>query len=111
MYTGLEYRERLKRANLTTLEIRRKAADLLEVFKIINGLQGVKELRDSFERRIGVITGHNCKLFKKRCTRDIAKYGFGNRVGNDWNYLTQQAADAKSINEFRGIIDRYLTSY
>ena len=43
MYRGLDYRERLKRVNLTTLEIRRKRADLLEVFKIINGLEGVNE--------------------------------------------------------------------
>src|SRR4051812_26493126 len=39
---GLSYPERLKCTRLTSLETRRERADLLEVYKILNGLEGVK---------------------------------------------------------------------
>ena len=39
----LNYMIRLKKANLTTLETRRERADMLEVYKILNGLEGVQE--------------------------------------------------------------------
>ena len=40
-YRGMEYEERLKRIGLTTLEMRRERADLLEVFKILKGMEGL----------------------------------------------------------------------
>ena len=45
--------------------------------------------------------GHSCKLKKVRCTRDIARYFFSNRVINRWNALDQSAVDAPSINAFK----------
>ena len=45
-YRGMEYEERLKRIGLTTLEMRRERADLLEVFKILKGMEGLD--RDHF---------------------------------------------------------------
>ena len=40
-YRGMEYEERLKRIGLITLEMRRERADLLEVFKILKGMEGL----------------------------------------------------------------------
>ena len=45
--------------------------------------------------------GHSCKLVKTRCTRDITKYFFSNRVINRWNSLDQRTVDASSINVFK----------
>ena len=45
-YRGKEYEERLKKIELTTLEMRREKADLLEVFKILKGMEGLD--RDHF---------------------------------------------------------------
>ena len=39
----MTYERRLKYVGLTTLETRRERADLLEVYKILNGLEGVNE--------------------------------------------------------------------
>ena len=72
---GMEYAERLKLTKLTTLEIRRIRADLIEVYKIIKGMEGLKE-ENFFIRanRAGVVTqsnsanvtrGHLFKLYKK----------------------------------------------
>ena len=40
---GLEYEQRLKVTKLTTLETRRIRADLIEVFKIIKGMERLNE--------------------------------------------------------------------
>lgn len=39
---GKSYKERIKMLGLTTLETRRVKADMLEVFKILKGYQGIK---------------------------------------------------------------------
>ena len=88
---GMGYEDRLKELKLTTLETRRIRADLLEVYKIVNKQEGLKE-GIFFERRhlkgTGSGTrGNSCKLFKKRFRIDTGKYISGNRVVNDWNQL------------------------
>ena len=40
-----DYEIRLKRVGLTTLETRRLRADMLEVYKIMNGLEGIIEAK------------------------------------------------------------------
>ena len=44
--------------------------------------------------------GHNLKLIKARCTGDVARHFFSNRVINRWNLLDQEVVDAPSINSF-----------
>ena len=61
---GLSYENRLKKVGLTTLETRRQRADMLEVYKIMNGLEGVIE-KDFFLRDRGGRRGHSYKLFQK----------------------------------------------
>ena len=45
--------------------------------------------------------GHHLKLIKARCTGEIARHFFFNRVVNRWNLLDQEAVDAPSINSFK----------
>jgi hypothetical protein len=44
---GVSYEERLKFLDMTTLETRRIRGDLIEVFKILKGIEDVKEERFS----------------------------------------------------------------
>ena len=54
---NVDYGERLRRTNLISLEMRRLRADLIEVFKIVNGLEGLRA-EDFFETlRIGSTRG------------------------------------------------------
>ena len=69
---GLGYLERLRILNLTTLETRFLWADLIEVYKIFDVVDGATR-------------GHSSKLFKRRVRLDVAKYKFGNRVCDEWN--------------------------
>ncbi len=103
----MSYEERLKYVGLTTLETRRQRADLLEVYKILNGLEGVEE-RDFFIRDKRLSRGHSFKLFKKRVRLDIAKYSFSNRICNAWNNLPRAIVEATSVNAFKNGLDNYL---
>jgi len=84
-YRGKGYQERLKVLNLTTLEMRATRGDMLQVYKIMMGIDRVKK-EDFFERDEGTGwggmegPGHSMKLFRKMVRLDIAKYSFGNRV-------------------------------
>ena len=104
---GKDYEKRLECVNLTTLEMRRERADMLEVYKIMNGMEGLVE-KDFFTRDLSGRRGHSFKLYKKRVNLDIAKYSFGNRVCTSWNSLTEDIVTSQSINIFKGRLDKYL---
>ena len=108
-YRGLDYFSRLKGMKLTTLETRRLRADLLEVFKIVNGLEGLSEEYFFEKRQMGrgaCGTRRNAhSFFKKRFRLDAAKYSFSNRVVNEWNGLPNSVIQAKSVNAFKGKLD------
>ena len=55
---GKSYPERLKMVGITSLETRRRRADLIEVFKIVNNLHGLR-FDDIFVRAMGITRGHN----------------------------------------------------
>ena len=110
-FKGVSYEERLKEVGLTTLEKRRLRADLLEVFKILKGFEGIGE-RSFFERRKeGGSRGHKFMLFKKRFLTNLWKFSFGNRVVNTWNILPDNLVQAGTINGFKNGLDRYLRTY
>jgi hypothetical protein len=95
---------------LTTLEIRRERADLIEVYKILNGLEGLRE-EDSFVRRSNVVTGgmpirtntwgNSFKLYKKGVKLDVAKV-------DSWNKLPDTVVKAETVNAFKGRLDKFL---
>ena len=60
------------------LHTRRIRSDLIDTYKIINGIYNVKTVffdYDQSGRR-----GHLKKLFKKRSKLDIRKFAFSNRI-------------------------------
>ena len=103
----LNYMIRLKKANLTTLETRRERADMLEVYKILNGLEGVQE-DNFFTRNSRIGRGHSFKLYKRRTRINIAKFSFGNRTCDPWNQLPETVVSAPNVNVFKNRLDNYL---
>jgi ribonucleases P/MRP protein subunit RPP40 len=104
---GKTYDERLKLLGLMTLETRRFRADMLEVFKILKGFEGLRE--DSFFRvQCTKTRGHSLKLYKERVNKDVLKFSFGNRVIDQWNNLPEEVINTNSINSFKNRIDNYI---
>ena len=104
---GKEYEERLKIMGLVSLETRRVRADLLEVYKILSGLEGIDETK-LFRRHISATRGHSMKLYKERVNRDVLKFSFANRVIEMWNKLPEEIISAKGLNIFKNRLDKYL---
>ena len=84
---SLTYEARLKRLNLTTLEIRRIRGDLIEVYRILNGLEKINPDSLFTRSRYTNIRCHTMKLEKKQVHLDIRKYFFTQRVIDYWNAL------------------------
>ena len=104
---GLGYLERLRILNLTTLETRFLRADLIEVYKIFNGLDKLDPER-FFDVVDGATRGHSLKLFKRRVRLDVGKYKFGNRVCDEWNGLADDVVMASSLVTFKAKLDHHL---
>ena len=71
---GKDYELRLRSLNLTTLETRRTRADMIEVWKIVNGLEGITEEVFSlgFCLAVPVLSlGNICKNFVRRGLNQI----------------------------------------
>jgi len=65
------YEERLQCLKLWTLEERRNRQDIIEVFKMCNGLSRLKlNLLFTLDDNIRGTRGHSWKLVKFRCTLD-----------------------------------------
>ena len=103
----VEYTERLKRLNLTTLECRRLRGDLIETYKILNGKEELDP--DKFFKLAESNTrGHELKLYKSRPRLDIRKYAYSQRTINYWNDLPKEIVRAESVNMFKNGVDKYL---
>jgi len=112
---NVSYEKRLSKLGLTTLETRRVRADLIEVYKICQGLDRVDE-KEFFQRSSQGTThmndrrtrGNRYKLHKKRFRLDVAKYNFGNRVVNDWNKVPDRIVQIEELGKFKGELDKHL---
>ena len=83
---NLPYEERCRKLGITSLEERRQRGDMIEVFKIMKGLENI-DANTFFQRNENIRRGHNYTLYKKQCSKDIRKYFFSQRVINSWNKL------------------------
>ena len=100
------YSSRLVELGLYTLEERRNRADLVEVYKMLNGLSRLP-FGTFFELREGDRTrGNSLKLTKHRCRLDLRQHFFAERVVNSWNRLSNDAVTATSLNSFKNELSR-----
>ena len=100
----LNYEERLKTLNLPTLAHRRHRGDMIQTFKIIKGLKDIP-----VERFFTIVNsntrGHMCKLVNPRCNTPFRLQHFSQRIINDWNELSTNVIWAKTVDEFKILLD------
>ena len=92
------------------LEVRRIRGDLIEVYKILHGLDHL-EATKFFSLSTTSTRGHSLKLFKKSMWKglQLRKYFFSQRVIHNWNKLPAHIVNAKNVNEFKKFFDQYMT--
>ena len=106
----LPYADRLKELNLPTLSYRRLRGDMIQLYKILNGMNDMKTC-DLFEMKDYHLDlrGHNQRIQKPRARLDIRKSSFTHRVVDKWNSLPMSAVNAPSVNSFKNQFDKFFS--
>ena len=103
------YQERLDLCNLQTLQDRGLRGDLIQIFKLLKGLDNVSYTNfvviDSNNSRRG-----HLKLLKPRARLDVRMHSFSHRVVNYWNKLPVEVVNCQSLEVFKYKLSRYLSS-
>ena len=110
MVTGLRhlpYEERLKRLKLISLVRRRERGDLIETFKILKNLEGIRSEAFYTPEIYEGLRGHGMKLFRRRSRLEVRKNFFTQRVISAWNGLPEDVVSKKTVNGFKTALDRH----
>ena len=104
---GLSYENRLEVLGLISIEARQTRGDLIQVFKLIKGVDNV-DYREFFQLAVNSRTrGHSFKICKVRSRLEIRKNFFSQRVVNEWNELPSYVVEAESVNAFKNRLDNH----
>lgn len=101
----LSYPERLRKLKLPTLVYRRARGDMIETFKELNSDN--KDINPAFTINTNVSRGHNLKILKQRCNKDVRKHFFTYRVANLWNELPSKVVESKNLIAFERHLDAH----
>ena len=102
---NMSYYERLKHLRLHSLKGRRARGDLIQLFKIYNGIDDIPFHSLFSEVPCSNTRNSEGKIFVKHCKTNLRKNTFSNRVITNWNTLPFSIKNAKSLNDFKVFID------
>ena len=111
----LEYEDRLAKAGIPSMLFRRERADMLEMYKYINGFYDVqtpvKMERDSLDARPRPVTRHmDHTVVKERVPNTawgtVRSRFFSLRATNNWNSLDSHTVSAPTLNCFKNRLDK-----
>ena len=107
---NLNYEERLRLLQLPTLVYRRQRGDLIELYKMTNGVYD-EDVLPKLEMRAEHVDdgrrnrGHSKKLFIQRSKKEVRSNFFTQRVAPVWNSLPEEIVSAPSVNCFKNRLD------
>ena len=105
---NLEYSDRLKKLKMPTLKYRRLRGDMIETFKIINGIYDRDVTENFLEIDQNTRTRGNDKKLKKKYSKlNIRKFSFTNRIVDIWNNLPNEVIKVKTVKSFEMNLDKY----
>ena len=108
---SLEYPERLKELNLTTLELRRKRGDLIQIYKIFKNIDNVNINIGSVIQNRYHTRSHNYQIERDPFVNCPMRNNYlPNRSATTWNILPYDIVNAKSVNVFKAKLDEHLKS-
>ena len=96
------YSDRLKHLGLPTLEYRRKRADMVDVYKILNSTDLVSKDKLFKMATYQATRGHPLKLFKSRSRVNVRAGSFSMRVIDTWNVV-----QAPLVDSFKSRLNKY----
>ena len=112
--SGQTYEEKLKEIGLHSLEYRRDKADMVQVFKMLKGIDNV-DYSNWFETYGDVgsnnrpntrLSNEPMNIIQQRCNGDIRKHFFSMRVVPKWNNLPNEVKNCETVPAFKTNYDR-----
>ena len=104
------YEERLKDLDLFPLQHRRLRGDLIQVFKIIRGIDNMDYNKYFTINNSNYTRGNGCKIIGKSFNSNESKNFFFNRIVNLWNGLPRDVIECSSVDTFKRHLDKYFAS-
>jgi len=106
-YKALNYKQRLNKLGLTTLEERHHRADMIQVYKILH------DKADTYPKDLLTLSDRpgrkNClKLYKKRNRLNVCKHSFVSRVVDSWNDLPDEIVTSDDVKMFKSRFDCHM---
>ena len=110
---GNSYEQKLKELRLPTLKTRRIRTDLIQVFKIIKGIDKIES--SAFfafmpQNHPSTRNAHPLNLVGRHCKKDTTKHFFTNRVISIWNNLPSDLKNISKLKLFKLKLDNHLSS-
>jgi hypothetical protein len=111
MVSGLkskDYHQRLAEQGMTTLEERRREIDMVQTFKIVNGIDKVNS-QDWFTKAVNRGTRGTSgldNLVKPRSEHEYRRHFFSQRVVDEWNSLPDHVIEARNVPCFKRLYRR-----
>ena len=104
-----QHEARLKCLRLPSLEYRRVRGDLIEVYKICQGIYDPLTTNSllTFAHPQSRTRAHKYKLEKSHFNKRQYQYFFTNRVVNLWNNLPEDVVCADNLNLFKNKVDNF----
>ena len=103
----LSYKNRLIHLNLPTLKFRRARGDMIEVYKILQGLYDSDIVPLLLRNTYSATRGNKFKLAHVRSHYDLRKYSFCSRVVGLWNTLPDNIVSSVTLNAFKNSLDKF----
>ena len=111
----MSYEDRLKTLNLPTLTYRRTRCDMIEMYKVINGLYDkeccnfIPMWKKCAQRCSGRTNPH--KIYPQRPKSKLRQNCFSIRASKLWNTLPTLVTDAPTLNTFKNRLDKLWRSH
>ena len=93
---------------MTKLETRRPKGDQIEMLKVVNSYEGVDRKMFLKFKEGSRTRGHKAAVVQEQYRFYMRNYSFLQRIRNECNKLSNDCVNARSVNMFKHIIDRYV---
>ena len=101
----LPYEYRLRALNLPSMEYRHKRGDMIQCYKITNGLVRI-EVKDLFTPIPSASTrGHNQRFLRQKSHKASRSRSFSQRTIRSWNSLPKDVIAAPTVDAFKNRLD------
>ncbi len=97
----------LQSLNLYSIEYRRKRGDMIQAYTILKKIDRIDPNKFFIQTKYKGTRSHSMKLFKQQFESELRQHAFSERIIDDRNSLTEKIVNSKSLEIFKGRLDKH----